>query len=101
MATASSYIADQEYEADKARTLRAFVGFATSLLGDDQTYASDDMIAASPTGQYRIANPDGSSSVLGQPVSSQQGVFTTPQGLVISPVVLILGAVAAYFLLAD
>jgi hypothetical protein len=102
MTTLAAATADQESMADAQRAFRVFVGLGSSILGLDQTYAGDDAVPANQTRQYMIANPDGSASVQGQPYSNQQSLLgTTAGGLVISPVLLILGAVVAYLVLSD
>lgn len=83
--------------ADEQRTKRLFVGFLSGLLGVDQSYTGEDSAPASRTGTYQIANPDGTYSVLGQPVSSQnQNPISTITG--ISAEVLLLGAIALFLL---
>ena len=62
---------------DEERTKRMFVGFLSSALGVDNLYASTDNQVGNPTGQYIIANPDGTASVQGQPVSNRQSVAAT------------------------
>jgi hypothetical protein len=81
-------------DADVERTKRVFIGFLSSVLGVDQTYATDDGYISNAPGQYIIANPDGTYSQVGRSVSSQQGI--TAGGMVITPVMLALLAVAAY-----
>lgn len=71
MNSAAALTANQAANSDEERTKRLFVGFLSSALGVDQTYAGEDGYAASSTGTYTIANPDGTYSVLGQPVSNQ------------------------------
>lgn len=95
--TVSSLTADQVNQADTERTKRAFVGFLSSALGVDQTYAYEDTNVGNLPGQYIIANPDGTYSQLGRSNSSQQSAM--PGGFVLTPGLLILGAVAAFFLL--
>ena len=63
---------DPNYLADDERSKRMFVGFLSSILGVDQTMNGVDYYAANRADQYIIGNPDGSYSVLGQPVSNQQ-----------------------------
>lgn len=57
-------------QADEDRVARAFVGFMSAALGVDQTYQGQDALIASPPGTFIVAAPDGSYSVLGQPVSN-------------------------------
>lgn len=66
----ANLVADQTTRADEDRTKRAFIGFLSSVLGVDQTMTSADGQVGSPTGQYVIANPTGTYSVQGQPVSN-------------------------------
>jgi len=87
-------------QADQQRVQRAFIGLFASLLGSDQTNLNDDAYAANRTGQYIIANPNGTYSQQGQPVSNQQTLLgTTPGGLVVSLPLLLIGAALAYFAL--
>lgn len=82
-------VADQEAMADEQRTKRLFIGFLSSVLGVDQTMVSADAAPASQTGQYVYANPDGTFSQQGQPVSNLNSgampatVAGFPTGLVI------------------
>lgn len=92
----SSLTAAQVNQADTERTKRAFVGFLSSALGVDQTYAYEDTNVGNLPGQYIIANPDGTYSQLGRASSSQQAMAG---GFVLTPGLLILGALAAFFLL--
>lgn len=67
-------------EQDDERAMRMFVGLFRSLLGQDQT---DPYLDADPTGerlvQFQIANPDGTASIVGKPVSNvQQGAQPMP-----------------------
>jgi t-SNARE complex subunit (syntaxin) len=94
--SASSLTADQVNQADTERTKRAFVGFLSSALGVDQTYAYEDSNVGNLPGQYIIANPDGTYSQVGRAVSSQQASIA---GITVTPALLILGAIAAFFLL--
>jgi hypothetical protein len=89
-------------QADQARVQRAFIGLFTSLLGADQTNLYDDAYAGNRAGQYAIANPDGSQSQQGQPVSNVQPLLgVSPSGqLAISLPLLLIGAALAYFALA-
>lgn len=97
-ATASSLTAAQVNQADTERTKRAFVGFLSSALGVDQTYAYEDAQVGNAPGQYLIANPDGTYSQLGRSYSSQNQSAVPAAGLVLTPGLLLLG-LAAYFLL--
>lgn len=71
MNSAAALTANQAADSDEQRTKRLFVGFLSSALGVDQTYSGEDGQASSSTGTYTIANPDGTYSVLGQPISNQ------------------------------
>lgn len=88
----SQLVADQTDQQDQARVSRAFVGFLSSVLGVDQPLTSDDAYAAQRTGQYVIANPDGSYSIQGQAVSNRQAGAAA--GLVLSPTLLLLAGLA-------
>lgn len=84
----------QAQNADEERTKRAFIGFLSSALGVDQSYTSEDAVPSNQTGQYTIANPDGTVSVLGQPVSNAQRGISAPAGIVITPgLLLVIGLV--------
>lgn len=85
-------VADQTEQQDQMRVSRAFVGFLSSVLGVDQPLTTDDAIAAQRTGQYVIANPDGSYSVQGMSVSNRQA--SAQAGLVLSPTLLLLAGLA-------
>lgn len=86
-------------EADEERTKRQFVGLIASALGVDQNYVGEDGRAVSPTGRFIIANPDGTWSELGQPVSSSQGIAQpAAAGLVITPGMLLIVAAALLLL---
>lgn len=80
----------QVAQADEDRTKRLFVGFLSSALGVDQTYAADDNFVGNPSDQYYIANPDGTYSVQGRARSNLNSA-TTAAGLVIPPGLLLLG----------
>lgn len=86
---AAQIAADQ---ADEDRTKRLFVGFLSSALGVDQSYTSDDARASSTLpDRYIIANPDGTFSTLGQPVSNvQRATAPAAAGVTISPGLLLL-----------
>lgn len=66
----SQLIADQTEQADEDRTKRAFIGFLSSVLGVDQTMTAADAVPARGTGQFILANSDGTYSVQGQPISN-------------------------------
>ena len=68
--SATSLQVDQAEGADEQRTKRLFIGVLSSVLGVDQTYSGEDGSPSSRTGTYSIANPDGTYSQLGQPVSN-------------------------------
>lgn len=83
-------------QADEDRTKRLFIGFLSSALGVDQTMHGEDSVPSRGTGDYIIANPDGSYSALGQPVSNlNRAPAQTVQGL---PVGLLMLAGLAYML---
>lgn len=96
MGSYSDLVASQTEQQDEQRTKRAFVGFLSSVLGVDQVYTNDDASASQASGQYIIANPDGTYSRLGQPVSNIQR--TSAGGLVLSPGLLILAGLAFFLL---
>lgn len=56
-----------------ATTNRLFAGFLNSIVGADNNYVGEDGYAVNTAGQYVIANPDGTVSVLGQARSNVQG----------------------------
>lgn len=89
--TTSGLTAEQVQQADEERTKRAFIGFLSSAVGLDQTYANDDPFVGQQTGQYVIANPDGSYSVQGRSASNQQSITGAASGLVITPGLLVVG----------
>lgn len=64
-------------ESDVSRTERLFVGFLNSIVGPDNSYAGQDAVPYGSNGQFYVANPDGSMSVLGQPRSNLQGTIKT------------------------
>lgn len=87
-------------KSDEERTKRIFIGALNSYLGEDNIYAGTDNQVGSPTGVYMIANPDGTASVLGQPVSNRQGgnaSYNASAG--ITPGLALLLVVGFYFLL--
>jgi hypothetical protein len=61
-------------EDDTTRAMRFFVGLGNSITGNDQTYVGTDGYAVNSAGQYMIANPNGTQSVLGLSRSNLQGV---------------------------
>lgn len=66
----SNLVADQTQQADEDRVKRRFIGLLSSALGVDQTMTASDAVAARGTGQYILANSDGTYSVQGQPISN-------------------------------
>jgi t-SNARE complex subunit (syntaxin) len=82
----NSLTTDQVNQASEERTKRLFVGFLSSALGVDQTYATDDAYIQQGTNQFIIANPDGTYSQVGRSVSNVQSV---PVGLLQNPLVLL------------
>lgn len=96
----SALVADQEAMADEARTKRLFIGFLSSVLGVDQTMVSADGTPASNTGQYVYANPNGTYSVQGQPVSNlNTGSASLPATVAGFPTGLVILAGLAYLML--
>jgi hypothetical protein len=89
--TASGLTAEQVQQADEERTKRAFIGFLSSAVGLDQTYANDDPYIGQAPGMYVIANPDGSYSQQGRSVSNQQSITSAAPGVVITPGLLVVG----------
>ena len=90
-------LVDQTAAADQSRTMRAFVGFLASAVGTDQNYAGEDANPTNSNQQYNyIANPDGTYSVVGKPVSNVQSQAASAS---MSPVLLIGLAVGAFLLL--
>jgi t-SNARE complex subunit (syntaxin) len=83
--------------ADEQRTKRMFVGFLSSALGIDQTYANEDGYVGNASGQYIIANPDGTYSKVGQSVSNQNN-GSAAAGLVLTPGLLMVGALIAFLM---
>lgn len=73
-------------QSDEERSKRMFVGFLTSALGADNIYAGTDNQVGNRSDQYIIANPDGTASALGQPVSNRQSIVAQD----ISPLTLLL-----------
>lgn len=91
--SAEGLAADATQRADEERTKRSFIGFLSSVLGVDQTYTNDDYLPANQTGQYIIANPDGSYSQVGRSVSNLQPIQGVT-GFTITPGMVLLAAVA-------
>lgn len=87
-------------KADEERTKREFIGFLSSVLGVDQSYTTDDgRVMSWQPGQYVIANPDGTASQLGQPVSNvQRAAAPAASGVTISPGLLLVLGVALLLL---
>lgn len=90
MQTQAALTADQTEQADEVRTKRLFIGFLSSVLGVDQTLNGQDGAPVRTTGQYLIANPDGTYSVLGQSVSNQNTAAATAAGFPV-PLLLLVG----------
>lgn len=86
-------------ENDLTRAMRSFVGLGVSIVGPDQNLNGEDPVATQPTGQFVIANPDGTQSVQGLAKSNVQRVTDAkPSG--VSPMVMLAGAgLAAVFLM--
>lgn len=85
---------DAVAQQDQLRTLRAFVGFAGQLLGDQQLAGADGYAMNQPY-QYQSIGPTGW-GIEGAPISSAQGAKSAAG---VSPVVLVLGAVVAMLVL--
>ena len=84
-------------ETDATRANRLFVGLVNSIVGSDQNYIGQDGNPINPTGQFSIANPDGSMSVMGIARSNQQSVASSATGINL-PVIAV-ACLAAYMLL--
>jgi len=92
MITQAATDANAAAEQDQLRTKRVFVGLLASALGVDQTYTTADSVPASTPGQFSVANPDGTASVQGQPISN---LNTPVAALSVSPgMLLVVGLVA-------
>lgn len=85
----------QPTESDTDRTNRLFLGFFNSIVGSDQTYVGQDQSVVNSTGQFVVANPDGTYSVAGVARSNLQPVVAAA-GIGLMPLLLIIGA-AWYF----
>ena len=96
METQAALTADQAQLEDEQRTKRLFVGFLSSVLGVDQLRTTDDNNANGSTGQFMIANPDGTYSALGRSVSNQQSTVASSLG--VSPGLLLLAGLAWFLL---
>lgn len=84
-------------ESDLTRTLRLFTGLSNTIVGADQNMNGEDPFASNRTGQYTIANPDGTYSVMGMPRSNlQTPMAASAAGASLMPLLLIAGVV--YFL---
>lgn len=75
-------------QTDASVTTRLFAGFLNSIVGAENNYVGEDASVGNPTGQYVIANPDGSVSVVGQARSNLQGA-SMPTGT--PPLLMLLG----------
>jgi hypothetical protein len=80
---------------DQQRTARAFISFLGSAFGTDQSYAQLDGYAVNQPRQYQTIGPGGLVGVEGTSQSNGQ----KPAAMVMSPVLLLALAAAAYFLL--
>jgi hypothetical protein len=84
-------------ESDTTTTNRLFAGFLNSIVGADNNYIGEDSHVNNPAGQYVIANPDGSVSVLGQAQSNLQSTRIATGS---PPLLMLLGLGAlVYFLI--
>ncbi len=83
-------------DSDLTRAQRFFVGLNTTIVGPDQNMNGEDPMVAQSTGQFVIANPDGTQSVQGIARSNVQGQSqSTPAAKSgVSPMV-VLSALAA------
>lgn len=80
-------------QTNQSITDRVFVGLGYSIVGNsDQAYVGGDSRIQNNTGQFAIANPDGSVSIVGQPVSNLQG---TVAGLPMGTMAMGVAAIAA------
>jgi len=59
-------------ESDLTRALRMFTGMANSIVGNDQNLNGEDPYASNQTGQFTIANPDGTYATMGLARSNMQ-----------------------------
>lgn len=85
---------EAQRQADEERTKRLFVGFLSSALGVDQTYIGEDAMPGGRPGQYLSVNPvSGNYSVMGQSVSSQNGLRAGASGLSVGTLLLLAAVV--------
>lgn len=84
-------------ESDLTRALRMFTGMANTIVGSDQNLNGEDPYASSQTGQYTIANPDGTYATMGLARSSMQTPLQANAGGGLLPLLALIGA-AFYFL---
>lgn len=97
MPSQAARAADQTRDNDEERTKRLFIGFLSSALGVDQITTDADSSPYGGSPGYTIANPDGTYSALGQPVSNLNAMAAPAAG--IPPGLLMLGlAVLVYAL---
>lgn len=94
--TLSSVTAEQARQADIERTKRAFVGLVGAALGVEQSYSQDDGYIVPSTGQYVIANPDGTYSQQGTSNSNLNSGLGA--GFVLTPGLLLIGALLFFAL---
>jgi hypothetical protein len=78
--------------ADRVRTYRMFSGLLSNVLGvePDQNYASEDAWIGAPVGYHVTADPYRGAAIQGKSITVGNG-NAQPQGLVIPPVLLLLG----------
>ncbi len=81
-------------DSDLTRAQRFFVGLNTTIVGPDQNMNGEDPMVAQSTGQFVIANPDGTQSVQGIARSNVQSQSTPAAKSGVSPMV-VLSALAA------
>ena len=64
-------------DSDLTRAMKSFVGLSTTIVGPDQNFNGEDPLVAQRTGQFVIANPNGTQSVQGLARSNVQGKSQT------------------------
>ena len=88
-----------DQESDGARTSRMFVGFLNSIVGSDQNYVGQDGMPVNPAGQFSIANPDGTMSVMGVARSNTQTLTGSASTAQLNLPVVAVVCLAAYMIL--
>lgn len=84
-------------ENDLTRALRLFTGMSNTIVGSDQNLNGEDPYVSNRTGQYVIANPDGTYSQMGMPRSNMQSPLQSAAGISMLPLMFIGGLI--YFLM--